>query len=45
VTYGEPISAEWVVSLPFKKESYSLIARRVMEEIAALKSSVGASSN
>lgn len=45
ITYGEPIRADWLASLPPEKESYLLIARRVMEEILNLKKKVLASSN
>ena len=37
VRYGEPISAEWITSLPEDKESYLLIANKVMESLAQLR--------
>ncbi|MEE8576742.1 MAG: lysophospholipid acyltransferase family protein [candidate division Zixibacteria bacterium] len=39
ITYGEPITADWIQSLPDGKDTYQVIAERVMEEIAALKDS------
>jgi len=45
ITYGEAIPSEWVASMPSRKESYLLIARRVMEEISHLKDKVLNSSN
>jgi len=37
IDYGEPITAEWIASLPAEKESYLRIADEVMRRIAALK--------
>lgn len=37
IDYGEPISAEWIASLPAEKESYLKIASEVMARITALK--------
>lgn len=37
IDYGEPISAEWISSLPAEKDSYLAIAAEVMARIAALK--------
>jgi 1-acyl-sn-glycerol-3-phosphate acyltransferase len=37
IDYGEPITAEWIASLPTEKNSYLTIAAEVMARIAALK--------
>jgi 1-acyl-sn-glycerol-3-phosphate acyltransferase len=37
ITYGQPLSAEWVKSFEATKESYTQIAEKVMERIEALK--------
>jgi 1-acyl-sn-glycerol-3-phosphate acyltransferase len=38
ITYGEPLPADWVASYEATKESYTEIARVVMEHIAGLSS-------
>ncbi len=38
ITYGEPLPADWVASFEATKESYTEIARVVMERIAGLSS-------
>ncbi len=40
ITYGEPFSAEWVMSFPKGKEGYEQIAAAVMERIGQIKASV-----
>lgn len=40
ITYGEPVSAEWIASLPPEKESYIKIAQEVMKRIGELKKQV-----
>jgi 1-acyl-sn-glycerol-3-phosphate acyltransferase len=37
ITYGEPLSADWVHSFPDTRESYKQIAQQVMERIAGLR--------
>ena len=37
ITYGEPLTAEWVLSLGTGKEAYKQIAAKVMERIAELR--------
>ncbi len=37
ITYGEPLTAEWVLSLGTGKEAYQQIAAKVMERIAELR--------
>ena len=37
ITYGEPFSAEWVMSHPAEKEGYLAISEAVMERIRQLK--------
>jgi 1-acyl-sn-glycerol-3-phosphate acyltransferase len=37
VTYGEPISADWIGSLPDEKSSYTMIAQETMRRIGLLK--------
>lgn len=40
ISYGQPLSADWVRSLPPEKESYLEIARTVMERISQLRRQV-----
>ena len=37
ITYGQPLSAEWVKSFEATKESYTQIAEKVMEQLESLK--------
>jgi 1-acyl-sn-glycerol-3-phosphate acyltransferase len=40
ITYGEPLSAEWVTAQPADKSGYLTIAATVMDRIAQLRSQV-----
>jgi 1-acyl-sn-glycerol-3-phosphate acyltransferase len=40
VSYGEPLSAEWVLSFPDSKEGYFAMAAEVMNRIVELRESV-----
>ena len=44
VTYGEPLSAEWVTSFPADKAGYLKIAQAVMARIGQLRDSMSAGS-
>ena len=37
LTFGEPLSVEWISSLPTERQSYDLISATVMERIALLR--------
>ena len=40
ISYGKPLSAEWVASLPKDKEGYQAIATEVMARITSLKEDI-----